>query len=687
MQDQIIQHLKQRKMSMDALYQALLLVNADDYKALAKTLNQMEEDYLIALGPDFKYRYLTPSKVFKGTLDLKAKGYGFLLPEAEGYDDIYIPPGQTEGAMDKDTVLVEISGNFQRRVEGRVIKIIQRHYQNMIGTLIIKPKAAYVEPLDKSTPLPVKIKLKHTEGYHHLDRVEVKIYSYQKDHLKGQITRKLGSFKDADLDIQTKIFTFGFDPLFPSYVLEDAEKLSMKNDERKDLRDLLTYTIDGDDAKDFDDAISFITTPQDTTLYVHIADVAYFVTPGSSLDNEALKRGTSVYLPTRVLPMLPERLSNDLCSLKEGVDRYTLTCEMHFNQNADLTGYDIYPSLIHSDARLTYTGVNALLESKKTPIQNKAIIHQLKAFHFFAMKLRQKRFEKGSMNFETDEVGFEIKNHQAVGIYIKDRGDAEKMIEDAMLMANQVVAMHLSKHKIPALYRVHDAPEATALDRLEMISSHYGFKVKGHLKSQEHLKALTDAIVGSPFEKGLTMMMLRSMQKAVYQDIKSPHFGLGFDDYAHFTSPIRRYPDLIVHRMLRMFAFEKGSEQEKKLYASLMPSFGEKTSAQERKALDLERDVISMHKAQLMASKVGETFKGIITSVVPFGLYITLDNAIEGLLHISSLNHYYHYDEKTLTLKSLETDLAFQLGDEIVVQCKKVNVFEGEIDFVLGAAS
>ena len=687
MQEKIITLLKVKRMSMDALFQALLLVGAEEFKALSKTLNEMEEQYLITLGPDFKYRYLAPHKIFKGTLDLKAKGYGFLIPEDKDYDDIYIPAGQTEGAMDKDTVLVELSGNFQRRVEGKVIKILTRYYQNMIGTLIIKPKIAYVEPLDKNTPLPVRIKRKHVSGYHHLDRVEVKIYSYQKDHLKGQITRKVGASSDQDLDIQTKIFTHGFDPIFPHYVLDEATHLMMEKDARKDLTDLLTFTIDGDDAKDFDDAISIQPSKDETTLYVHIADVSYFVKPGSSLDNEALKRGTSVYLPTRVLPMLPEKISNDLCSLKEGVDRYTITCEMHFDNQNHLTSYEIYPSLIHSNARLTYQGVNAILDQAASPIKDQAIIHALKSFHAFAMKLRRRRFEKGSLNFETDEVGFVIEKSKAKDLYLKTRGDAEKMIEEAMLMANQVVASHLYKKKIPALYRVHDAPDDDALKRLELIASHYGFKVKSPLKNQENLKALTDQISGSPFEKGLTMLMLRSMQKAIYHDIKQPHFGLGFDDYAHFTSPIRRYPDLIVHRMLRTFVFNAGPEEEKKLMASLMPSFGEKTSSQERKALDLERDVISMHKAEIMEPLTGQSFKGHITSVVPFGLYVTLENTIEGLVHISSLKTYFTYDEKTLSLKSLETGETYQLGDEVVVQCKKVNVFEGEIDFVLGAAS
>ena len=687
MQDKILSQLKTKKMSIEALYQALSLRTAEEYKELAKTLNQMEEAYLINLDGDFKYRALSPTKLFKGTLDLKQKGYGFLIPEAEGYDDIYIPAHKTFGAMDKDTVLVEISGAFSRRVEGQVIKIISRYTQTVLGTLIIKQKIAYVEPLDHTIQVPIKIKKKHTEGYAHLDRVEVNIYSYQKDHLKGQITRKIGSRNDADLNIQTKILTYGFDPIFSKALLQEADKLEMLPDERTDLTHLLTFTIDGKDAKDFDDAISLVSNQASTTLYVHIADVSYFVKPGSSLDQEALHRGTSVYLPTRVLPMLPEKLSNELCSLKPGVDRYTLTCQMEFNKDQHLVDYQLYPSKIHSDARLTYQEVNALLAGKETSIKDSKLVETLKAFQTFAFKLRDRRFEQGSLNFETDEYGFELKNHKATRLFKLERGDAEKMIEEAMLMANQVVARHLFKEKIPSLYRIHDAPEADALDKLETIAQHFNFPVSKPLKSQKNLKKLIDAMTGTPYEKGFTMVMLRSMQKAIYAAEKSPHFGLGFDDYTHFTSPIRRYPDLMVHRVLRRFVFDQAPVQERQLYESMMPSVAIKTSAQERKALDLERDVISMHKAEIMERKIGDIFPATITSVVPFGLYVTLEDGIEGLIHISSLETYFVYDEKTLSLKSLEADTTYQLGQTLVVQCKKVNVFEGEIDFVLGDLS
>jgi len=342
--------------------------------------------------------------------------------------------------------------------------------------------------------------------------------------------------------------------------------------------------------------------------------------------------------------------------------------------------------VIHSNARLTYSRVNDLFKGKKPTEEEVQLLKILRPLNAFAKRLRKDRMEKGSLEFHTDEVQFTFdKNDQANQITIKRTGEAQHLIEECMLSANQAVASYLTTRNLPGIYRVHDAPERDTLEKLAEVARHLGFEVSKDIENHETIQAMIEAFRETPFEKGLTMLLLRSMQKAIYQDHQTPHYGLGFDDYLHFTSPIRRYPDLMVHRILKTFVFNDAPRKEKEALRSQMTAVAAHTSAKERSALQLERDVVAMHKAETMRSKVGHWFTGIITSVVPFGFYVTLENTVEGLVHISNLgNEFFQFDDETLSLKSLESDKAYHLGDEVVIQLSKVHVYDGELDFVLG---
>ena len=690
MKEKVLTYLKNhpKPIPAKALSQALHLTSPEAFKDLVKTLNELERNHAILLDEHYQYRYLKPSNTMMGTLDLKAKGFGFLIPEQKGIPDVYIPAHATLGAMNKDTVMIELISHHGRKMEGKVIQIIKRYYQEIIGTVKLKQRHPILKPKDRSIKVPIYITKKSLRNIKHNDVVKVMIHQYDHHALLGKVTEKLGEKDDPNLNIMIKTIHHGIDPIMPQKVIDEANKLDLADDtQRKDLTGLITFTIDGEDAKDFDDALSIKEDQEGLTLYVHIADVAHFVKPGSLIDEEAYHRGTSVYLPTKVYPMLPEKLSNDLCSLKPNVNRFTVTCEMHFNNALQMDAYTVYKSVINSNQRFTYTRVNQLLEGRKPTAEELDYLPVLKTLNTFAKTVRKERMATGSLEFETDEVFFGYdKKGKATSIHIKERGDAEKLVEECMLKANQAVAMILKDHEFPGIYRVHDAPERDTLERLKEIAEHLGFEVLNKdIEDHETLQSLVAAFKNTSFEKGLTMLLLRSMQKAIYQDHQTPHYGLGFDHYTHFTSPIRRYPDLIVHRILDTFLFKESTHQEKMTLKNKITEIAKHTSIKERQALDLERDVISMVKAETMVSKIGLTFEGIITSVVPFGLYVTLKNTVEGLIHISKFTHaFFKYDETTHRLISLETDEAYQLGDKIMIQLEKVHVFDGELDFVLG---
>ncbi len=681
-----------KKYSIRGLSKALDLTSAEMYKELAKTVNTLEEEALIMPNRKNEYTLIEYTSYASGVLDVKDKGFAFLMLEQGDEEDVYIPGKNLNNAMHGDRVLVHVVKSPKGfKQEGRVVRILTRNYTHIVGTVIARDDWHYLIADDKSIKTDIRIPKTHLNGAKPHDKVKAEIinYAFEDQDMVCKVTSVIGNMNDKGVDVYSKILKHDIEPEFPKKVLKEASRFQTLDEEearrRHDLRDRTLFTIDGADAKDFDDAVEAEELENgDFFLGVHIADVSYYVSENSPLDKEAFKRGTSVYLVDRVIPMLPENLSNNLCSLMPNVERFAITCEMVIDKHGNVKKHDIFESLIESKARLTYDEVNEMMKGEVKEV-HKGLLPTIETMKRLAGILRKKRHEQGSLNFETDEPEISLdENGKAVDVKVKERGESEKFIEEFMLIANQTVAKHVYWMDLPFIYRVHEAPKEEKLEKLLTMANALGFNVKARKTiTHKEMQKLLQKVENTASEKGMNMMMLRSMQKAVYQKESIGHFGLAFEHYTHFTSPIRRYPDLIVHRLLRNYFF-KGNQTDKTLrhYDDVMDTIAEASSEKERRAIGLERDVLDMKKAEYMQNHIDETFTGHISGVTGFGLYVSLDNTIEGLIHISELDDdYYVFDEDHLTLIGRHKKRVFRMGDEIKIKVRGVNVFDGEIDF------
>lgn len=671
--------------------------DADEFTKLVKTLVRLEESGTLVRSRSNRYGVPERMNLMRGKFIGHPKGFGFVAPEEAGLDDVFIPPTEVNGAVNGDTVLIRISeGSSGDRREGAIIRILERGTTKAVGTFQENKGFGFVVTDDKKMNMDIFIAKGDTLGAVDGHKVVVEITGWPEGRMSatGMVTQILGHKNDPGVDILSIIHKYGIETEFPPDVLEQANNVPDEIDpadltNRRDLRNEQIVTIDGADAKDLDDAIQVVKYEDGTyKLGVHIADVSHYVTEGSAMDREAYDRATSIYLTDRVIPMIPHRLSNGICSLNPQVDRLTLSCEMIFNDQGEVLSHDIFQSVINTSARMTYTDVYEILEqdNKELKAQYSELVPMFELMKELAEVLRTKRMRRGAIDFDFKESKVIVdENGYPIDVVVRERTVAERLIEEFMLAANETVAEHFHHLDVPAIYRIHEDPKPEKLQRFFEFVTNFGILVKGS-GTQIHPRALqeiVESIAGTPEEPVVSTMMLRSMQQAKYSSESLGHFGLSTEFYTHFTSPIRRYPDLVVHRLIRTYLVEKDLSKKTIAYwEAHMDDIATHTSERERRAVEAERDTDALKKSQFMADKIGEQFTGIISSVTNFGLFIELANTIEGLVHVSNMtDDYYRFDDRSMMMIGERTNRQFRIGDEIEIKVIGVKPEESSIDF------
>ncbi|KGP72010.1 ribonuclease R [Pontibacillus yanchengensis] len=669
-----------------------------DFSSLMKTLNELEEEG--ELVRTRKNRYGLPEKMnlTRGRIQMHQKGFAFLIPDDEDKDDIYIHHSDLHSAMNNDRVLVRTETNREddKRPEGTVIRILERNTNEIVGTYDDNGYFGFVIADDKRIPNDIFIPKNATNGAVDGHKVIVKITKYPEARMsaEGEVVQILGHKNDPGIDILAIIHKHGIKSEFPDEVMEQAHntpdeisEVEIKN--RRDLRDQQIVTIDGADAKDLDDAVAVRKLENGNYhLGVHIADVSYYVEEGSPIDKEANERGTSSYLVDRVIPMIPHRLSNGICSLNPQVNRLTLSCEMEINESGEVVNHDIFQSVIKTNERMTYDAVNKILveDDEETKSQYESLVPMFKNMEALASILRQKRLERGAIDFDFKEAQVLVDEEgKAEDVKLRERSVGERLIEEFMLAANETVDEHFHWMNVPFIHRVHEEPDAAKLQHFFEFITNFGYVVKGTAKDihPKALQEVLEAVKGTQEDMVISKLMLRSMQQARYDANNLGHFGLASDYYTHFTSPIRRYPDLIVHRLIRTYIIEgKVDDKTTEHWKEEIPDIARHSSERERAAVDAERETDDLKKAEYMQDKVGEEFEGVISSVTNFGLFVELPNTIEGLVHVSYLtDDYYHFEERQYAMIGERTGNVFRIGDELTVKCINVNTEERVVDF------
>lgn len=633
-----------------------------------------------------------------GRLQLTSKGFGFVIPDNKGdKPDVFISPRALNGAMNNDRVMARVNYDINgKKPEGEIIRVITRAYNKIVGTFYQSRDFAFVVPDDKKIARDIYIMRRDFNGAKNNQKVVVEITEWPQEHrnAEGKVVEVLGKLGDVGLEILSIIKQNDLPLEFPAEVLEASRKIpkTVRKDEyegRRDLRDLPIVTIDGEDAKDLDDAVYVQQLSMDEFLLgVYIADVSYYVGEDGIIDKEARERGTSVYLVDRVLPMLPERLSNGICSLNAGVDRLSMACEMHINREGKVLDYEIFPAVIHVRHRLSYNIVREILAgNKELRVKYEDILPMLGLMDELREVLHQKRVRRGAIDFDLPEQKVILDDKlKPVEIVQRVHGNAESIIEEFMLAANETVAQHMFKQEWPFIYRVHDIPAEDKMQELAKLLANFNvkFKVKEEMEPAEVQRAVK-AMEGRPEERLVSTVALRSMKQAVYQTDNIGHFGLAAKYYTHFTSPIRRYPDLIVHRLLRQWMQNPVITSAKaEPLTDKLDVIAEHSSLRERAAAEAERATVVLKKCEYMEEHIGEEFDGVISGVTSFGMFVELPNGVEGLVHISSLmDDYYDFYEERYALVGNHTKKQYRLGDKVRIEVLQVNIQDVSIDFIM----
>ena len=634
-------------------------------------------------------------EIYTGKFIANAKGFGFVATE-ELETDIFIGEMDVKGAMHGDTVEVRIR-TFRggKRPEGVIVKILERGITEVVGTFQRRKNFGFVVCDNQKILQDIYIPLGEINGAVDGQKVVAEITSYAEKGKKpeGKIKEVLGFLEIPGTDILCIAKEYQLPLGFTEKQLNQAERVAKPVSEadmfgRMDLRDTMMVTIDGEDAKDLDDAVSVEKIGDIYRLGVHIADVANYVQESSALDKEALDRGTSVYLVDRVIPMLPKALSNGICSLNAGEDRLALSCIMDVDAKGNVVDHTIAETVIHVNKRMTYTGVQKILDgSVEEREANQELVPMLEMMAHVAEILRDKRSRRGSIDFDFPETKVKLNAlGKAVEILPYERTAATKLIEDFMLLANETVAEHFFWQELPFVYRTHEKPDPEKMTKLGIFIRNFGYYFKagnGEVHPKE-LQKLLNKIAGTREEALLSRLTLRSMQRAAYTTECSGHFGLAAQYYCHFTSPIRRYPDLQIHRIIKDSLRGRLNERKIAHYGKILPEVASHSSRMERRADEAERETVKMKKAEYMKDHLGEIYEGVISGVTNYGIYVELDNTVEGMVHVNSMrNDYYYFDEVHYELVGQDSGIKYKLGERVLIQVKRVDMASKTIDFRL----
>lgn len=701
---------------------SILSVPKTEYSTFVEVLNHLEEEYKIQKNRKSKYSLVAQGRYLAGIFRANEKGFGFVKVEHRE-NEIYIGKTNKKGALHGDKVLIERIevGENGHHEEGRVVKILSREKDSLVGVFTKSQNYGFVVPDDRKFGTDIFISKKNMGKARNNSKVLVEITKYPEKgkNAEGKIIEVLGNINEAGVDMLSLIKEYRLPYEFPEKVVEEArsikEEISKKDiPNRLDLREEEIFTIDGEDAKDLDDAVQVKKLENGNYLLgVHIADVSYYVTEGSQLDREAIVRGTSIYMLDRVIPMLPRELSNGICSLNEGKDRFTLSVMMEIDKEGQVVSSDIQKSIIQVTRRMNYSDVAILLkyankEEKGERIEEidkakekikklekelgvvtkyKPYMEHFKRMEELAQILKRRREKQGSLNLDLPETKIVLdENGFAIDVKKYELSFANEIIEQFMLTANETVAERFYWLEAPFIYRVHEVPEQEKIEELNKFLYNFGYKIKGS-KDNIHPKAFAEVledIKGKEEERVISTLILRTLKVARYESQNKGHFGIASNYYCHFTSPIRRYPDLYIHRMISHY-IEKGynvQENWKQEYAEKATKYAEQSSEREKIAQKVERDSIDIKKAEYMQDKIGEEYEGIVSSVTSFGMFVELENTVEGLIRFDDLgDDYFIYDENRKTLLGERTKKLYKIGDKVKIRVKSANKILRQIDF------
>jgi ribonuclease R len=694
----IIAYMRQesyRPMSYHDLREAFQLADEEEGR-FSELLGKLEKEGEVVRTRRDKYGLPEMMNIYRGIIKLSQRGYGILLPDEIGAPEIFVYGRNLNGAMHQDRVLVRIHehANADQRPEGEVIRAITRASQELVGTFEKGKNAMQVIPDDPRQIYPINVKPSSKLKLKNGDKVLVRINRFpdKNKYPEGSITEVFGRQGQPGVELRIVIKKHGLREHFPAAVVEEARAVGLPVSEeeillRHDLRGLRMVTIDGEDAKDLDDAVSVEKIAGGYRLGVHIADVSHYVREDSNLDKEAFERGTSVYLIDTVLPMLPRELSNGICSLTAQQDRLAITCMMDIDEKGKVIKQDIFKSVIHVNERMTYTAVNKIIsdDDQETKERYRDLVGDFLLMKELADIIRQERNSRGALDFDFPESKVIVdENSFPIEIRRFERGVGEMLIEDFMIKANEVVAEYMFWQEIPILYRVHEKPEGESFTKLNKVLGVFGYAIQDNKVEPYVFQKILQDIKGSPQENVISLMVLRSMKHARYVHQALGHFGLASKYYCHFTSPIRRYPDLIVHRVLSIILEGKMNAKKKSELGSRMGKYGEQSTLQEGKAEEAERELMDIKKAQYMQQFIGDEFEARISSVLSFGFFVELPNTVEGLVHISTIaDDYYEFNDRAYTLTGTHNGKKYGIGDQVKVQLASVDVNAGKIDFEL----